>query len=250
MTTTALRGLEVLEALAGMRQPASLRAVARRTGLSESKAFRVLQELERSGYLEHLGRSGYRLGSRSVALSILIGPRPALLRAVQPTLARLAVTTHEAVVLHLRSGADRVLALGVPAPSGPIRDPAGVLGERSPLAVGASGRVILAYLPEEEAAALDPRGLARPLLARIRALGYDTSYGENHPGINGISAPLMAGERTVLGSITIAGPAERLPEPVIKRLAGPLAGACQELSPRLASILGPDPGAAFEALDL
>jgi DNA-binding IclR family transcriptional regulator len=135
MATTSLRGLEVLEALAGMRQPASLRAVARRTGLSESQAFRVLRELESSGYLEHLGRSGYRLGSRSVALSTLIGPRPALLRAVQPVLARLAVTTHEAVVLHLRSGADRVLALGVPAlgvpaPSGPVRDPAGVLGER------------------------------------------------------------------------------------------------------------------------
>jgi DNA-binding IclR family transcriptional regulator len=83
-----------------------------------------------------------------------------------------------------------------------------------------------------------------------RAAGSSSSYGENHPGINGISAPLMAGDHTVLGSITIAGPAERLPEAVINRLAGPLAGACQELSPRLASILGPDPGITLEALDL
>jgi DNA-binding IclR family transcriptional regulator len=254
VATTFLRGIEVLEALAGMRQPASLRAVARRTGLSESQAFRVLRELEQGGYLEHLGRSGYRLGSRSVALSTLIGPRPALLRAVQPVLARLAVTTREAVVLHLRSGADRVLALGVPAPSGPIRDPAGVLGERSPLAVGASGRVILAHLPEDEVAALDPDGLARPRLARIRELGYDTSYGENHPGINGISAPLLSGSGAdtgdALGSITIAGPVARLPESVIVPLARPLARACQDLSPRLAAILGPSPGVTLEALDL
>jgi DNA-binding IclR family transcriptional regulator len=270
VTTTFLRGLEVLEALAGMRQPASLRAVARRTGLSESQAFRVLRELEQGGYLEHLGRTGYRLGSRSVALSTLIGPRPALLRAVQPALARLAVTTHEAVVLHLRSGADRVLALGVPAPTGPIREPAGVLGERSPLAVGASGRVILAHLSEAEIAASDPDGLAGPRLARIRELGYDTSYGENHPGINGISAPLLADAdaytgaaagpggtgdasaagHTALGSITIAGPAARLPESVIVPLARPLVRACQDLSPRLAAILGPSPGATLEALDL
>jgi DNA-binding IclR family transcriptional regulator len=250
MATTFLRGLEVLEALAGMRQPASLAAVARRTGLSQAQAFRVLQALERGGYLDHLGRSGYRLGSRSVALSTLIGPRPALLRAVYPALARLATTTHEAVVLHLRSGPDRVLVLGVPAPSGPIRDPAGVLGERSPLAVGASGRVILAQLPPTEIAALDPYGISLARIERIRELGYETSYGENHPGINGISAPLLADDHTVLGSITIAGPAERLPEAAISRLAGPLIGACQELSPRLASILGPSPGVTLKALDL
>jgi DNA-binding IclR family transcriptional regulator len=250
VATTFLRGLDVLEALAGMRQPASLAAVASRAGLSQPQAFRVLHALEREGYLEHLGRSGYRIGSRSVALSTLIGPRPALLRAVYPILARLAATTREAVVLHLRSGGDRVLVLGVPAPSGPIRDPAGALGERSPLAVGASGRVILAQLPDDEIAALDPSGSVRPRIERIRERGYDTSYGENHPGINGISAPLLADNHAVLGSITIAGPAGRLPESVIVRLAGPLTRACQELSPRLASILGPNPGVTLDALDL
>jgi DNA-binding IclR family transcriptional regulator len=250
MATTSLRGLEVLEALAGMRQPASLAAVARRAGLSQSQAFRALQALERDGYLDHLGRSGYRIGSRSIALSTLIGPRPALLRAVYPVLARLAATTREAAVLHLRSGADRVLVLGVPASSGPIHDPLGVLGERSPLAVGSSGRVILAQLPDDEVAALDRRGALRARIERIRELGYETSHGENHPGINGISAPLLADEGTVLGSITVAGPADRLPEPAISELAGPLTAACRELSPSLAAILGPQPGAALEALDL
>ena len=55
----------MLEVLAGMRQPASLRAVAERVGLSQSQTFRVLRELERAGYLEHLGHSGYRLAGRS-----------------------------------------------------------------------------------------------------------------------------------------------------------------------------------------
>jgi DNA-binding IclR family transcriptional regulator len=250
MATTFLRGLGVLEALAGMRQPASMAAVARRAGLSQPQAFRVLQSLERDGYVDHLGRSGYRIGSRSVALSSLIGPRPALLRAVYPVLARLAATTREAAVLHLRSGADRVLVLGVPAPSGPVRDPAGVLGGRAGFTARVKSRVILAQLPESEIAALDPHGTARPRIERIRQLGYDTSYGENHPGINGISAPLLADNHSVLGSITIAGPAGRLPQPAISRLAGPLTGACRELSPQLASILGPSPGATLDALDL
>ncbi|MEY9908726.1 IclR family acetate operon transcriptional repressor [Catenulispora sp. MAP12-49] len=258
--STALRGLQVLEALAGMRQPASLRAVAERIGLSESQAFRVLRELEREGYLDHLGRSGYRLAGRSVALATLIGPRPAMLRAIQPVIARLAHLTGEAVVLHLRSGAARVLVLGVPAPSGPILDPAGVLGERSPLAVGSSGRIILAYLPSSALVDIDLAGLTSNQLSAIRERGYETSFGENHPGINGVSAPLLAyrednredagQEGEALGSITIAGPAERLSEADFPRVLPMLLAACRDLGPRLASLLGPDLGETVRALDL
>jgi DNA-binding IclR family transcriptional regulator len=257
--STALRGLQLLEALAGMRQPASLRAVAERVGLSESQTFRVLRELERGGYLDHLGRSGYRLAGRSVALATLIGPRPAMLRAIQPVITRLAHLTGEAVVLHLRSGATRVLVLGVPAPSGPILDPAGLLGERSPLAVGSSGRIILAYLPEAESAAMDLGGLDRQQLAAIRDRGYEASFGENHPGVNGVSAPLLAYREdadsadsvgVALGSITIAGPAERLSEADFPRLVPMVQAACRDLGPRLASILGPDLGETMRALDL
>ena len=246
----------MLEALAGMRQPASLRAVAERIGLSESQAFRVLRELEREGYLDHLGRSGYRLAGRSVALATLIGPRPAMLRAIQPVIARLAHLTGEAVVLHLRSGAARVLVLGVPAPSGPILDPAGALGERSPLAVGSSGRIILAYLPSSALVDIDLAGLTSNQLSAIRERGYETSFGENHPGINGVSAPLLAyredagQEGEALGSITIAGPAERLSEADFPRVLPMLLAACRDLGPRLASLLGPDLGETVRALDL
>jgi DNA-binding IclR family transcriptional regulator len=256
VATTALRGLQMLETLAGMRQPATLPDVAARAGLSESNAFRILQALEDEGYLHHLGRSGYRLGSRALALGTVIGPRPAMLRLMHPIVARLAVVSGEAAVVHLRAGEFRVLVLGVPAPSGPLLDPAGVLGERSPLAAGASGRIILAYLPETELAGVDLDGVTTEQLATIRAQGYETSYGENHPGINGISVPLLATPDNpttppiVLGSMTIAGPSERLPPQAVARLVGPLLGACRDLSPRLAALLGPNPGSTIEALDL
>ncbi|MFY4718436.1 IclR family transcriptional regulator [Streptomyces sp. LaBMicrA B280] len=255
--STALRGLQMLEVLAGMRQPASLRAVAERVGLSQSQTFRVLRELERAGYLDHLGRSGYRLAGRSVALATLIGPRPAMLRAVQPAVSRLAHITGEAVVLHLRSGSARVLVLGVPAPTGPIAEPAGVLGERSPLAVGGSGRIILAHLPPSELATIDLAGTTPAQLAAIRDRGYETSFGENHPRVNGVSAPLLAyrdehdpDEPTALGAITVAGPASRLAEADFPRVLTPLLSACRDLGPRLAAVLGPCPGETIRALDL
>ncbi len=256
MASTALRGLHVLETLAGMRQPATLRDVAARAGLSESNAFRILQALEHEGYVHHLGRSGYRLASRALALATVIGPRPAMLRLMHPIVARLAAVSGEAAVVHLRAGDFRVLVLGVPARSGPLLDPAGVLGERSPLASGASGRIILAYLPETELADVDLDGVTPQQLTAIRDRGYETSYGENHPGVNGVSVPLLAAPDNpatapiVLGSMTIAGPAERVRPQALSHLVGPLLGACRDLSPRLAALLGPNPGATIEALDL
>jgi DNA-binding IclR family transcriptional regulator len=256
VATTALRGLELLETIAGMRQPAALRDIAERAGLSESYAFRVLQALERDGYLHHLGRSGYRLAARSVALATLIGPRPAMLRLMYPVVTRLASVSGEAAVVHLRAGHSRVLVLGVPGPSGPNPDPAGVLGERSPLAVGASGRVILAHLPEAELTGIELNGVTAVQLAAIRERGYEMSDGENHPGISGISVPLLAEAEDpahppiALGSMTVAGPSQRLSPEALARLVGPLLGACRDLSPRLAALLGPNPGASIDALDL
>jgi DNA-binding IclR family transcriptional regulator len=256
MATTALRGLQLLEALAGMRQPAALHDIAERTGLSDSYAFRILRSLEHDGYLHHLGRSGYRLAGRAIALATLIGPRPAMLRLMHPVVAKLASISGEAAVVHLRAGNTRVLVLGVPAPSGPVVDPAGVLGERSPLAVGASGRVILAYLLPSELAGIDLHGVTTERLAEIRERGYEMSCGENHPGINGISVPLLAeaddprGPPVALGSITVAGPSSHLSCDVLTRLAGPLLGASRDLSPRLGALLGPNPGATVEGLDL
>lgn len=246
----------MLETLAGMRQPATLRDIADRAGLSESNAFRILQALEQEGYLHHLGRSGYRLASRSLALATVIGPRPAMLRLMYPVVARLAGYSGEAAVIHLRAGHFRVLVLGVPARSGPLLDPAGVLGERTPLASGASGRIILAHLSESERADIDFEGVTPEQLAAVRERGYEISHGENHPGVNGISVPLLAESHEleqqpiVLGAMTIAGPAERLPDAGLLRLVGPLMAARRDLSPRLAALLGPNPGNVIDALDL
>lgn len=250
MPTTSLRGLEVLEILAGMQQPASLRAISQRAALSEPHVFRILQALEDAGYVDHIGRLGYRTGSRAVALSTLIGPRASVLRAIHPVVSRLAAAVHQAVVLHLRSGSYRVLVFGVSAPSGPIRDPAGVLGERSPLAVGASGRVILAYLPKAEIDGFQLDGPTLARLATIRETGYETSFEENHPGINGISGPLLTDDAVALGSMTIAGPAARLPPESLVRLARPLSRACGELAPKLTTLLGPNAGGTVAALDI
>lgn len=257
-----IRVLSVLETLAGMEQPAGLEAVAAATNLTVSKVYRSLRALQDQGFVDHVGRQGYRLGSRAVALASLIGPRPALKSAAQPLLNSLAAAVGETVTLHVRSGAFRVLVLGAeprPGPArpwspdqravGPVAAPLRrtlMIGERAPLISGCSGTAILAFLPPatvEEVLAGQPRGLPRPsaaTLSRIRESGYAMSFSDNHVGMNGVAAPVLDPEDDVaLASVVVSGAEVNLPEDVLHEISDPLRATGADLAARMASVLGP-----------
>lgn len=252
-----VRALQVLETLAGLQQPAALPTIAEHANLTRTKAYRILRGLQEHGFVDHAGRSGYRIGSRAVALATLIGPRPALLQVVRPVLARLAAQASETVTLHLRSGAHRVLVLSTEPPHNPLRRIA-TIGERSPLTSGCSGRAILAFLPETEAGEIisahapEPARRGMPAqLAGIRGQRYALSFSDNHLGMSGIAAPLLdPADGTALGSVAIAGLDRRLPEEALVRLAAPLHAACAELAPRMATVLGPNSSRRLDSLDV
>ncbi|MGE2722425.1 IclR family transcriptional regulator [Mycolicibacterium celeriflavum] len=251
------RPLRVLEALAGMQQPASLLAVANAVGLSKASTYRVLRTLQDEGYVDHVGRRGYRIGSRSIALASLVGPRPALLQRARPVLTRLAAIAAATATLHLRSGEHRVLVLGADHNTEPQRRRIHI-GERAPLTSGCSGRAILAFLPAEEATKVvtkHVRGKSRTEIAReldtIRSQGYALSFSENHPNLSGISAPLLdPDDGYPLGAITVAGPGDQFQEEALRRHARPLTSACTRLAPQLATLLGPNSSARLDALDV
>ena len=251
------RPLRMLEALAGMQQPASLLAVASAVGLSKASAYRVLRSLQDEGYVDHVGRRGYRIGSRSIALASMVGPRPALRQRARPVLTRLAVAAQATATLHLRSGEHRVLVLGVEQNSEPLRHRVHV-GQRAPLTFGCSGRAILAHLPARDAAKIvtdHARCGTRAALTReleaIRIDGYALSLSENHSHLNGIGAALLdPDDGYPLGSIAVAGPDDRLTDDSLRRLAPPLMSACNGLAPHLATLLGPNSSARLDALDI
>lgn len=253
---TLIRGVLVLETLAGMEQPASLSNIAGAMNLSKSSTYRILRSLQSEGFVSHSGRTGYRIAGRSVALASLIGPRPEILVRARPILRRLMSMTSESVMLYLRSGPHRVLILGVepPAKSGrrPIR-----IGERAPLVTGCSGRSMLAYLSQREIDnVLNVPALSRHVpwlrqaLATIRENGYGMSFSALYPGINSVGAPLIDPEDgRPLGSMVISGPDNHMHEAVLRMLAPTLMSACSELAPQLAAILGSRPSVPFASMN-
>jgi IclR family transcriptional regulator, acetate operon repressor len=250
-----LRAVRVLETLAGMEQPAPLAAVAERTGLPRTKAYRALRALERDGFVGHVGRAGYRTSGRSLSLALLLGPRPILRQRAISVLTRLSAATSTTSTLYMRSGEHRVLLLATPPPYGPRLE--AVLGERAPLTSGCVGKAILAFLPSETRSALvenSPRSVPRPTpdeLDGIVEQGYAISRNVNHVGVSGVAAPLLdpsgAGP---LGSLCLAGPTGDLTDADLYELSRPLIAACAELAPRLATLIGQDGWIRQEALDI
>ena len=97
------------------------------------------------------------------------------------------------------------------------------IGHRAPLHAGASGKAILAFLPQEEAAELMSRESLKKFtehtivdaceleadLAQIRQRGYVISVEEIDIGTMGIGVPLLNWDGYPVGAISVSGPCLR-----------------------------------------
>lgn len=115
------------------------------------------------------------------------------------------------------------------------------IGEPSGLHCTASGKAILAHLPEERITEiLDRHGLPKitdntittreELFEELEAIsdsGVAISRGESIPGISAVATPILSPNGQVLGSISISGPSSRLTD---ARIEGELADKLRECS--------------------
>lgn len=219
---TVDRGLQVLEAVSRADGPIGVRELARTVDLSVATAHRLLTSLQARGFVEQVGDRGeYRLGWGLLEYAARLIQRTELLPTTIPLAAHLRDVSEETVTVHIRLGDERVCVAEVESHHD-LHRAVGV-GRRSPLIAGASGRAILAFLPEPEVANLlsEPTGsnlaaiqkIGRERLmeavAETRAAGYATSSEEWVPGVSSMAAPLMGPAGYAVGSVGIAGPVLR-----------------------------------------
>jgi len=146
------KGLDVLEALSG-QGARTLSELARTLGRSSSELFRMLNCLERRGYvLKEPGSGRYRLSLRLYELAHTHPPVRELLRAAEQPLRDLAQRLRESVHLAVLSGARLLVLAQVDSPER-VRFSVDV-GGRHPLVSTCSGRLLLAHLGEGELEAL------------------------------------------------------------------------------------------------
>ena len=190
------------------RGPISAQDLSRALDLNRTACHRLLTTLHERGFIRK-DASLYSVGH--VFLRLAQEAVPTLLVRARPILRELASTHGETFLLSVVDGDDAVAIDQAIGDAHPIRV-AYRLGERHPLVVGASGRSLLAHLPEQHAERAAAQSTDRATLAaqleQVRRDGYCTSHDELNANVYGVSVPILEAD-TPLASLTVVAPVER-----------------------------------------
>jgi DNA-binding IclR family transcriptional regulator len=221
------KALDVLERIAA-GEVAGPRDLVMRLRVPRSTAHRLLADLVD---LELIQRAGERLviGPRITRLAGGRVGHQRLVSVAQPEMMALRDRCRETVALHGLQGGRRVLL----AQAESTHEHRWVYtGQPMPLHAGAASRMLLAMLPEAEAAALldqhglpaftphtprDPARLTRDL-RRIRREASAISFQEVTPGIASIAVPVGTGDPALCAVLTVTGPMSRLTGAALERI--------------------------------
>lgn len=199
------------------------RALAARLGMPPATAYRLTKAMAEHGLLEAEG-TGYRLGVTLLHLGARVADGLEVRQVAHPHLEWLRDQTQENAELHLRHGSSRV-PVEVLHSRLNLR-PVGQVGVPFPLHVGASAKVLLAWLEPDESEALARASLSaydgqheldvdqmRRRLADVRARGWAFTDGEREVGVASVAAPVRDRFGAVVAALVLAGPSSRLSLP-------------------------------------
>jgi DNA-binding IclR family transcriptional regulator len=214
-----LRALDVLDCFQD-DTVVSLKEIIDRTGVTRSRAMRLLGTLVSRGYLiEDPEDRKYYLGIKLAILGNSFEKFNNIEVITRPVLKQVVLETGESATLYVIDGKERVALIreeGTHAIRYSVRE-----GQRLPLHVGAAGKILLACGPPgllseiSSAQSANPTKLLKEINA-VRKKGYAISKGENVPDAHAIAAPIFDFKNKLIGALGIAGPAHRLDDKQIK----------------------------------
>jgi IclR family acetate operon transcriptional repressor len=218
------RALEILLVFTSKDYELSVAELLKRVDLSRPTLYRMLYTLEQNGFLVSAGDpQRFRLGPSVAHLAHVWTSSLDISAVAQPMLRRIWETTGETVALFVQQGDYRLCVAELPSVQ-PLSFKRGV-GYRERLAVGASGRAILAYTSHTPAELEQlMQGLKVNLtqyqreLELTRQRGYATSRDELIVGAVAVATPFFHGENQTAGSIGVFGPSARLDEARVEEL--------------------------------
>ena len=197
-TPALSRGLAVLRALAAHPEGLSAAELAGQVETPRATLYRILRTLVGEGFARATPGAGgrYSLGAAARALGAPAGESPDLAASARPIMEALAARLGETVKLVVREGLEAVtLAVAIPRREACI---ASRLGNRLPLHVGVSQRLLLAHAPEAVRRAVLVGPLAkvtgrtvtsRSRLARdLVSLAGVTDHAGHGEGVEGVGA--------------------------------------------------------------
>lgn len=232
--------IKALEILSAFREHGDLRVVqiAFLTGLPKATALRLIYTLEEQGFLTKTEDGlRYHLGTRILELAGSFLQHWDVTRLALDEMRLLRDECGETVSLYVLDGAERVCAQRLESLQSIRRSVP--IGARFPLHAGASAKVLLAFLPQDQGEALlaslpVPPGFNlsafRRQLTRCREQGYATSREEREVGAAAVGAPVFYGQGRLAAALTVSGPANRLDADRMLAVVPNLKAAARRLS--------------------
>ncbi len=210
-------------------KPLGLSEISRATSIDKATVLRLLGTLEGSKLVQRDSATRkYMPGMGIWRLSSTF--RSDLRTVAEPILESLRQATEESVSLVCRNGMERVVVFALSAPHELRVVPS--MNRVLPIYAGASGRVFMAYLPDEErdniidvtnlkpvnAKSVTDRSVYIDSLEEVREKGYACALGDVTLGANAIASPVFDDDG-IVATVSLRGPEVRMPFERIEQLA-------------------------------
>jgi len=217
-------GLDILSLYDSSHTVFTVSEISEKLKYSQSKTYRLVRTLVKYGLLqEDNGTAKYCLGLNVLRLGLLAQARFNISEVARPFMEKFSHLTRETVLLTAVNGTKGIVLDRVESEE-PIRYSLFQPGATIPLHAGASSKILMAYLPEEEWDRIIAReGLKRYTqntitnvnrlkahLREIKKKGYAFSDQEVDRDVRAIAAPILNGMGELIAGLSVAGPAYRI----------------------------------------
>lgn len=232
------RMFEILSLFTMERTSLSISEIEKETGYPKSTIFRILNSLIEGEFIEQdPDTHRYLIGMQFFRLGSIFQSQLDLRNVSLPFMKKLSKDSQETIELNIVDGTNRFCIEKIDSPLA-VRNFVQV-GDRHPLHLGASGKSLLAFMDKKEQDSvisklseeyeIDIPELRQDLLD-IKEKGYAFTKGERVIGSFAVSAPILDGEGSLMATITLAGPIQRLSEERESELIKLLTAAAKKIS--------------------
>jgi IclR family acetate operon transcriptional repressor len=243
--TALQRGLRLLQLFSESRHGLTAKQVAARSRLPVSTVHRFLANLEGAGFLNCGADGVYHLGFACFAIGQAALAQLDIRRVSLPYLVELNRQTRETLHLTVRHGLSAVYVEKLDSPE-QLRIHSRI-GAAVPLYCTAVGKVMLAYMPDEERKQVLPQLSLKRLttntvgslqeleaeLSRVRKNGYACDLEEHELHIRCVAAPIWDHSGSVNASLSITAPMVRMTVSRLRQLAPLIQAAGLQISREL-----------------
>jgi DNA-binding IclR family transcriptional regulator len=217
MIRSVVRALAIFDAFDKDHLSLPLHEIGHRIGMPKATTYRLVNTLETTGFLLRLENQHYCLSHKLTRLAGLVLASVSLRSIARPIMREVNRLTGETITLNLIDGVNRMCidVVDTPSPLMSIARP----GDRVPLLLGATSRILLAYMSEDErdrtlsaipeATQVDRPAIEREL-KRFRRQGYAITRSQRIQGVTAIGVPIVREDGSVNECLALTGPSARV----------------------------------------